>query len=118
AWPLLLERRIARAALVVGEWAAGREGASLGKTVERRHDARNLFEAPCAARGPASHAGQTWNRSQKSERVGMQRRLEQRIDIGLFDLFARIHHDDPLGGLSYDRDVMRDQEDASPERVL
>jgi hypothetical protein len=48
----------------------------------------------------------------------MQWLLEQSIDIGLLDPFPRIHHDDPVGGLGYDREVMRDQDDGRPELLL
>jgi len=48
----------------------------------------------------------------------MQGLLEEGIHVSFLDLFARIHDDDPLRRLGDHREVMRDEDDRSPELFL
>ena len=65
--------------------------------------------------GSAAHDLQARDRGQQAVGIGVERLPEQRVDIGLFDLLAGIHDDDPLRRLGDDAEIVGDQDDRGAE---
>ena len=72
----------------------------------------------CCAPGLAAHQVEPRDRGQQAHRVGMQRPGEQLADLGLLDLAAGIHDDDPPRRLGDDAEIVGDQDHRGAELAL
>src|SRR5436190_432323 len=116
---LLLVGRKERTAAFVGKRAARREGAAGRQVRQGRHLAGDFLQAAvCHDTGIAADDREVWDRGEEAVRVGVQWRLEQFLDVGLFDLLARIHDDDAMRRLRDDREIVRDEHDRGAEPLL
>src|SRR3954454_4131782 len=106
AWPLLFIGGELRPALLVGKRAARRERTARRQDGQRRHHPGDLLQAGRLGRFLTGYNGQMRNRAKQAVRVGMERRLEQLLDIGFLDLLAGVHHDNPVRRLGDDREVV------------
>src|SRR5690242_5299060 len=89
AGAFLLVGRVERAAFVVGEWAARRKRTARRQVGQGRHHAGDLLEPAvslCRRFRLAGDDREMRDRGEEAVRVGMLRRAEQIVDVGLFDL--------------------------------
>src|SRR3954466_370026 len=89
AWPLLFIRGELRPALLVGKRAARRERTARRQVGQCRHHSRDLLQATGRlGRFLTGYDGQMRDRAEQAVRVGVERRFEQLLDVGLLDLLA------------------------------
>src|SRR5258707_1603232 len=93
--PLLFVDRPLGAAEIVGPVAARREGAAVRQGEQRRYHAGDLLQTVGGVPDLAAQQVEPRDRGQQPHRVGMQRPGEQLAHLGLLDLAAGIHDDDP-----------------------
>src|ERR1044071_7508045 len=96
AWPLLFIGGKLRPALFVGKRATRRERTARRQVGQRGPHPGDLLQ-PTGRLGRflAGYNGQMRDRAEQAMRVGVERRLEQLLDVGFLDLLAGVHHDNP-----------------------
>ena len=84
----------------------GRKWQPCGRVEQRRRQARDRRQA---LRPRPVHAG---DRAQQAPRVRVLRVVEDLVDRPLLDDAPRVHHEDAVGDVGHDAEVVRDEHDA------
>src|SRR5438552_12047159 len=107
-----------RPATVIGKGAARCESATWRQVIERRHHPGDFLQPSDRSRVSSRHYLKPRDRREQAVRIGVKRLREQGVDLGFFDLPARIHHDYRLRGFGYDPEIVRDQDHRGAEFFL
>ena len=110
--PSCAHRRIVDAALRLGPHASRVEPAAVRNVKRARWFARR---AGLAGNSPFLEA---WDSGEQGPRVGMTRRLEDRVGLPFLDDAAQVHDGDPVAYVADRGEIVSDEDERQPETLF